>query len=103
MKSPKQLTLNPAEIEALCEKISSSNFSSNEADLLIGLMNANAWMQQVLIEGRLTIKRLQKLFGVTTEKLHNHKDKAQIPPNSDENEDKETKNHGRLKVPIPRL
>ena len=95
MKSPKQITLKPAEVEALCEKISGSNLSSDEADLLIGLVNANAWMQQVLMEGRITIKRLQKLFGVTTEKLQSHKDKV-IPPNPDENEEQKPKNHGRL-------
>lgn len=96
LKSPKSITLKPAEIEALCEKISGSNLSSNEAELLIGLVNANAWMQQVLMEGKLTIKRLQKLFGVTTEKLQSHKDKVTPQPNPDEKEDPKSKNHGRL-------
>ncbi len=94
MKSPKQITLKPAEVDELCKKISNSNLNSDEAELLIGLVNANAWMQQVLMEGRLTIKRLQKLFGVTTEKLQSHKDKA--PPNPDEAEKEKPKNHGRL-------
>lgn len=92
MKFPTPITLNSAEIEALCESISGSNLSADKADLLIGLVNANAWMQHVLAEGRLTIKRLQKLFGVTTEKLTCHKDKVKPPANPDQ----PPKNHGRL-------
>lgn len=96
LKSPNPITLNSAELEALCEKISGSNLSADEADLLIGLVNANVWMQQVLIEGKLTIRRLQKLFGVKTEKLPSHKDKVTAQANTDENADPTSKNHGRL-------
>jgi hypothetical protein len=51
--------------------------SPEEADLLIGVVNTNAWLQHVLLEGKLTIKRLQKLFGVTTEKCQDFKDEVE--------------------------
>lgn len=94
LKTPKQITLKPSEVEELCKKISGSNLSSDEAELLTGLVHANVWMQQVLMEGRLTIKRLQKLFGVTTEKLQSHKNK--VPANPDSNAEEKPENHGRL-------
>jgi len=98
LNAPKSITLKPTEVESLCEKISSNTLSPEEADLLIGVVNTNAWLQHVLMEGKLTIKRLQKLFGVTTEKLQNFKDKVEpLPnPNKAEGEEKKPKNHGRL-------
>lgn len=96
LSTPEPITMKPEEVEALCAKISGSNLSSNEAELLIGMVNANAWLQQVLAEGKITIRRLQKLFGVTTERLTNYKDKAQPPSNPAQNENKKPKNHGRL-------
>ena len=98
MNPPKSITLKPSEVESLCEKISSNTLSPEEADLLIGVVNTNAWLQHVLMEGKLTIKRLQKLYGVTTEKLQNFKDKVEPPPNPNEaeGEEKKPKNHGRL-------
>lgn len=94
MNPPKPITLKPEEIELLCKNISSSTLSPEESNLLIGLVHSNEWMKHVLIEGKLTIKRLKKLFGVLTEKLENFREKATPPPNPDE--DKSPKNHGRL-------
>lgn len=94
MKSPKPITLKPEEIESLCKNISSNTLSRDESDLLIGLVNSNAWMKHVLMEGKLTIKRLKRIFGVLTEKLQNFKEKTEPPPNL--NEEKKPKNHGRL-------
>jgi transposase len=86
--------MKPEQIVALCSKISSKNLSDEEAELLIGMVHANAWLQQVLTEGRITIRRLQKLFGVTTEKRTSHKNKNRGNPEQDE--DNKPKNHGRL-------
>ena len=57
--------------------------------VLIGLVNTNAWLQHVLMEGTLSIKRLQKLFGVVTEKPWDFKDKVDHSPNPNEAGDEE--------------
>lgn len=68
--------------------------SRDESELLIGLVNSNALMKHVLMEGKLTIKRLKKIFGVLTEKLQNFKDKTEL--SFDPVDEKKPKNHGRF-------
>lgn len=95
MNTPKPITLKTEEVKALCDEISGSNLSKDKVELLIGLVNSNVWMQQILQEGRLTIRRLQKLFGVTTERLSNYKSKPEFSTDSNK-EDTKPKGHGRL-------
>lgn len=96
MPTPKRITLKPEDAEALCAKIR-DKLDASDAEILIGLVNGGAWVQHQLEEGKLTIRRLQKLFGVTTERLKNYKDrfKPPVPPGAD-NSSSEKKGHGRL-------
>ena len=99
MREPKQIIFKPEEAEALCHKIRERKLSDVDAEILIGLVNGNVWVQHKLEEGKLTIRRLQKLFGVTTERLKNYKNKietsASLPKNSNSS-NPPLKNHGRL-------
>lgn len=96
MQNPKQITMKPEEVEALCTKINSSNLSEEDSELLIGLVNGSVWVYQKLEEGKLTIRRLQKLFGVTTERSKNYKDKFNPSPPDVDDSNNTIKNHGRL-------
>jgi transposase len=96
LQNPKLITMKPEEVESLCAKINSRDLSDKDAELLIGLVNGSVWVYQKLEEGKLTIRRLQKLFGVTTERSKNYK--AKLNPASTDTDDSNStvKNHGRL-------
>lgn len=96
LNTPDPITLKAEEIKALCDEISGSNLSKDKVDLLIGLVNSNVWMQQILQEGRLTIRKLQKLFGSTTERRLNYQSKSDASTDSNKEEDTKPKGHGRL-------
>lgn len=96
LQNPKRITMKPEEVEALCAKINSSDLSAEDSEILIGLVNGSVWVYQKLEEGKLSIRRLQKLFGVTTERSKNYKDKLHPPSTDDDDSSNTVKNHGRL-------
>lgn len=96
MPIPKRITLKPEEAEALCTKIRDNSLDASDVELLIGLVNGGAWVQHQLEEGKLTIRRLQKLFGVTTERLRNYKNKLQSSTSTLSDKAVPPKGHGRL-------
>jgi len=68
-ETPDQMTLTLEEAEALKERVKAVTvLSAADIRLLIGLVNFNVWLQKQLSLARLSIHRLKKIFGFSTEK-----------------------------------
>ena len=65
--TPKQIKLTSDEVKALEKRVKQSNLSHDDAKLLLGLLSFTLWLQERLSRAKLSIKRLRKLFGFTTE------------------------------------
>jgi len=66
---PKQVTLTPEEAEALKARVQmSTSLSPEDIKIMTGLITFSLWLQQQLSLARLSIRRLKKIFGFSTEK-----------------------------------
>ena len=74
-KVPKAVKVTDAQIIELCKKLSDSNLEQEDQDFFAGLLKANKWLIEQLEQGKITIKKLRKVFGVTTEKNKKSKDR----------------------------
>ena len=70
---PEQFKITEDDLDSLCTSILGSDLSKDQSTLLIGLLKSNRWMIQQLEEGKLSIKRLQKIFGVNAEPIKSHR------------------------------
>ena len=75
-KEPEQVLLTPQEAEALKLRITSCDLSNEDIKIIVGLVTFNLWLQNQLSRAKLSIHRLKKLFGFSTEKktLKNRKE-----------------------------
>ncbi len=73
MKKPIPIELSLKDQEALLERIRTS-MSEKDAEILKGLIDFNTWLQYSLEQKNISISKLQKIFGSSTEK-RNNKDK----------------------------
>jgi len=83
MERPKPIELTLEDRTGLIERIK-SNMSTDDTELLIGLIDFNLWLQFSLHEKSISINRLQKLFGNKTEKRKKKK-KSDSGSNEPEN------------------
>ena len=67
MRNPKPIEMSKEEREALIERIK-SNMSTADADILLGLIDFNLWLQHSVEEKKISIDRLRRTFGNTSEK-----------------------------------
>lgn len=84
---PEQFKITEDDLDSLCTSILGSDLSKDQSTLLIGLLKSNRWMIQQLEEGKLSIKRLQKIFGVNAEPNKKHQERkarANQKPSTDE-------------------
>jgi hypothetical protein len=66
---PKKINLTPAAAGLLKERVLAvQELSAADRDILVGLISFNFWLQQQLLTAKLTITRLKRLFGFSTEK-----------------------------------
>lgn len=66
---PKQVTLTLEEAEALKARLqTSASLSSEDIKIVTGLITFSLWLQQQLSLAKLSIRRLKKIFGFSTEK-----------------------------------
>jgi len=65
---PKQVTLTRKEAEALQARLQSNSLSTEDIKIMSGLITFSLWLQQQLSLAKLSIRRLKKIFGFTTEK-----------------------------------
>jgi len=68
MKGPGRIELTQDQVEDLIATIERSNLPEAERKLVVDLIAALRWMNQSLEEKSLSIRRLQKIFGIQTEK-----------------------------------
>lgn len=108
MSEPKRLELTEAELEEFFARLERDELTDDDRKNIKEIIAAFVWMAQKLEDKDLSIKRLQRLFGVKTEKANNlfgksDKDKDDkssppgggSPPSSTKNENRETKPKGK--------
>lgn len=67
MSKPKKTNLTLDELEPLKSRVKQSNLSDNDMDLVLGLFDFNGWLQQKLLESRISISCLRTMvFGEPT-------------------------------------
>ncbi len=67
MKKPKPIELSLEDRTALIERIK-SNMTAKDAEILTGIIDFNLWLQFSLEEKKISISKLQKIFGSSSEK-----------------------------------
>ena len=64
MATPKKINLTYDQVKALKQSIINSNLNDSDKDLIHGLIDFNGWLQQQLLEKRISISRLKSIiFG----------------------------------------
>lgn len=76
MKRPKLIELTLEDRTALIERIKNDSLTTNDIEILIGLMDFNLWLQFSLQEKSISISRLQKIFGSSSEKRKKKNDSS---------------------------
>ena len=98
MKSPESVNLTREEKAALLESVSSSNMGDGDKAVLSKVLKAYCWIQQGLMEAKISLHRIRTFFGIrTTEKRSKlpEGDKGGFSRKSPQVLEK-PKNHGRL-------
>ncbi len=67
MKRPKPIELSLEDRQKLIERIK-NNMTSEDAEILTGIIDFNSWLQYSLEQKKISINKLQKIFGSTSEK-----------------------------------
>ena len=83
-ENPSQVNLTAAEAEALKKRIKENKLLSSDLEIFMGLVNFSLWVSEKLSKASLTIARLKKLFGYSSEKK-----KKKRPPSDPETTDSE--------------
>lgn len=66
---PQKLDLTPEQAVTLKERIlASQDLSEADRKMIVGLISFNFWLQKQLSTAKLSITRLKRLFGCSTEK-----------------------------------
>ena len=65
---PDQVKLTAEEAEGLKRRLATDQLTDADKTVLSGLVSFSLWLQQQLEMAKLSIRRLKKLFGVSTEK-----------------------------------
>jgi len=68
---PGKILLTPEEFESLLQRLAQQSLTSEDYELLIQVVQAMGWMSAELEEKKLSIHRLQRLFGIKTESSRN--------------------------------
>ena len=92
---PKAVKLTEAEIIEKFKELSDSNLTQDAQDFFAGLLKVNKWLIEQLEQGKITIKKLRKIFGVTTEKNKKSKDRKDKANGKNTESNKPKPGHGR--------
>lgn len=92
------MVLSSRQVEELESRIRSSSLDQEDTDTLLGLLAFVLWLQERLSCAKLSIKRLKKLFGFTSETRKKDKD-GQGPKKPDAAEMSETSTDSAETVP----
>lgn len=78
---PERIDLTEKEADQLLERLKASNLSNDDQKLMAGVLNFCLWLQVKLSNAAITIRKLSKIFGVSSEKRSNDKG----PPQTNNN------------------
>ncbi len=67
-KTPEIIQLTEKEAQELIERTEQNNLSENDREIVVGLIKLSIWLSQQLLRAKISITRLKKIFGFTTEK-----------------------------------
>jgi hypothetical protein len=67
-KSPEIMDLPVETLEGLKSRLASSSLLEEDKSILLAILTAYVWIQRQLQSTKLTIHRLKKMFGFSTEK-----------------------------------
>lgn len=62
------VSLTQEEIEALKNRMADSSLAEHDQKIVLALLSFNSWLQNQLTQAKLSILRLKKIFGLSTEK-----------------------------------
>lgn len=68
MKSPEIIELSVETLEGVKSRLASSSLLEEDKSFLLAIVSAYVWIQAQLQSAKLTIHRLKKMFGFSTEK-----------------------------------
>ena len=68
-KEPKMINLTPEDYDKIVETLKESNLPKKLVRILIKVMDSHLWLRQELMNGKLTIKKLKRLFKCVSEKF----------------------------------
>ncbi len=66
--SPNKIQLSAEEIKELYERLAASNLSEEDKKAVSGLVDFTLWLSKQLQMAKISISRLKKIFGISTEK-----------------------------------
>lgn len=71
MTEPNNIELDDAHLNALLDRIEQHKLTETDYPLIADLIRSMAWLSRTLEDQNLTIRRLRKIFGFTTERTSN--------------------------------
>ena len=74
-KSPEIIELSAEKLEGIKSRLASSPLLDEDKSVLLAIVSAYAWIQGQLASAKLTIYRLKKMFGFSTEKRNKRSEK----------------------------
>jgi len=89
-KAPDKIEISPDEEKALRERIIKNQLIDDDLQLLLSLLNVSQWIQGQLSQAKLTIQRLKKFFGFSSESNpnKNNDNNANNDPSENPSDDK---------------
>jgi hypothetical protein len=82
-KNPELLSITDQQLEDISLRISKSSLSTEDIKLLTALLTTYTWLMKQLSRSKITIHRLKKIFGYSSEKTNKLKNSnSDIPPES---------------------
>jgi transposase len=70
-KKPKIIKITEEQLAQITKAVRASNLDPEIGEMLLDGVSGNQWLVVALEKGELTIKKLRKLFNITTESIHN--------------------------------
>ena len=88
---PKHIDVSTLEFEALLQRLAQQKLEPDDYKLLMQIVQAMGWMSHELEEKKLSIRRLQRIFGIKTESSRNILGSNDKDSNSNESDKSDTK------------
>ena len=88
-EAPKNITLSDEEVDQLKLRIENNELTNKDLKIFMTLLAFNHWLQTRLARAKLTIKRLQNIFGFKSESKKKETEKTDDAHKKQEKSDNE--------------